>query len=217
MGPGRSPRQGRPCRLSLPFGLPPCLRKGPDGWSPGAELGKLISLSSLWPPHPKQLSQKEHWNSHFLPGTQESSWEPELSGPKSMVPGSSARSPSLEELRMVPHPKTLPLPWLLFSTLGQGEVYSSSDKQQYPDPGRTRGQRGGPVPYWSYQSHEAESPREPGMTGSAVGPRTVGFLIQTQGWPIWLQAPPWFLPTTSAPPKPTPTPGPATYLGNKVP
>ena len=40
------------------------------------------------------------------------------------------------------------------------------------------------------------------MTAAPAGLRTVSFLTQRQGCPSRPRAPPWFLPTASAPPKP---------------
>ena len=53
------------------------------------------SLSTLGPPHP-QATESEAMPEQLLPlGPQDSSWEPEFSGPESTMPGSSAWSPSL--------------------------------------------------------------------------------------------------------------------------
>lgn len=156
------------------------------------------SVSALRPT--PQTTESGHQNSHFLLGPQESSWEPELSGPKPLVPGSAARSPSLEKLRMIPDPRpclflgfcspcwakekpTAPL----INSINQTPELGVRVEAQFPTD-LTRAMR--------------LSPREPGMTGTTAGWKAVGFLILSQGCPCCLQAPPWALPTTSAPPKP---------------
>ena len=72
----------------------------------------------------------------FPLGPQDGSWEPEFSGPKSTVPGSSAWSPFLgqEKHRMILLHKTLPLPWPLLPGPVQGrqtpgEAHSPLEKQ----------------------------------------------------------------------------------------
>lgn len=155
------------CQPTLPSGLQPCLRERlasegalTDGGVQGrAGEAHLIVVSALGS-HPKQLSQRSS-------GAATSAWGPgtALPGPKSMVPGSSAWSLSLgQELRTVPHPNALPLPWRLLTTLVP-EAHSSAETANT----RPRGGQGlewSPVPYLSCQSHEAKSPREPGMSGS---------------------------------------------------
>lgn len=193
-----------------------CLREGPDGWwSPEKGRGSSPN-SSVSPGLPPQATEsEEQWSSHFHLGPQDSTGTA-LPGPKSTVPGSSAWSLSLEqeELRTVPHPKALPLPWRLLTTLVQ-EAHSSAERAKT----RPRGDQGlewSPVPYLSCQSHEAESPREPGMSGS--GRRTEDCQLfnpepgMSQLAPSSSPVPPHRLCSTQAPL----FPGPATCTGNEA-
>lgn len=127
-----------------------------------------LSVSALGPPPSKQLSQ-EHRNSHFL-------WGPRIAA-QIRGPENSAWSPSLgqEILRMTPSQDpacSLASAHCRGPRLANSPLYVQGNPQLLlkisinQTPEGTKVSLGAQGPSRSYQSHEADSPQEPQMTGS---------------------------------------------------